>query len=234
MLTDSFNNDLFFFLDKIRNKENFCITRYGDGEYFIMINKKLSTLDGWTFRPWLDKKIHRLLLESFHYVHPDYYVGIPCPCCQPPENIKWFKENVKTQNLTWANIFVNGNYPLFEEQIIPLFKSRKVHLVANKKGQVNNLPFEVENFYPVGKRALRFNLNLIPQLEESVADAENELFLFCAGPLGKVLAQRLHMKNPNNTYLDLGSSLNKFLYPNKPNRDYLMEGGYYHGRICVW
>jgi hypothetical protein len=57
------------------------------------------------------------------------------------------------------------------------------------------------------------------------------LFLFCAGPLGNMLAYRMWEKNKNNTYMDIGSTLNTWLVGS--NRGYLI-GAPTINKICTW
>lgn len=244
MLTNSFKNDAFYFHTKLKKKENFSLARYGDGEYSILRNKALATQDDWKFTPEEDQAAQQLLMESFLYAHKDYYVGISCPCCQPQAHIDWMRENAGTKNLTWANIFVNSNFDFYKKSIIPLFKERPVHLIANTNGKTENLPFEIKAFYGIGTHAMRDELNVISELEEVAKNVENELFLFCAGPLANILVHRLHIQNPNNTYLDIGSTLNNYLFPHDPRRDYLQKfsflqrllgrGSAFRNRVCIW
>ena len=66
---------------------------------------------------------------------------------------------VNPKNLTWANIFVNGNYNFFVENFIPEFKNHDIILVANKNGNISNLPFNVEEHIPIGGTAFIENFD---------------------------------------------------------------------------
>ena len=61
-------------------------------------------------------------------------------------------------------------------------------------------------------------------------DIKDSLFLFCAGPLGNVLSHQLWDFNKNNTYLDIGSTLN--IWTEKNIRDYQTPKGVYTNKIC--
>lgn len=91
MITDSFNNDFNFLLERLKKKESFVVTRFGDGEYKILKNEPITNCDGWTFDPAHHSTSHEELMKSFQYEHEDYYIGIPCPCCQGSELIDWCK-----------------------------------------------------------------------------------------------------------------------------------------------
>jgi hypothetical protein len=64
-----------------------------------------------------------------------------------------------------------------------------------------------------------------------IEDYRDRLFLFCAGPLGNMLAAKFWEKNKNNTYLDIGSTLNGYL--TEINRSYL-QGGNTSQKTCIW
>jgi len=59
----------------------------------------------------------------------------------------------------------------------------------------------------------------------------NKLFLFCAGPLGNMLAAKFWKVNKTNTYIDIGSTLNTYL--TEPNRRYL-TGKHTSLKTCIW
>jgi hypothetical protein len=234
MITGSFGSDCEFVFNKLKSKKSFSFSKFADGEFLILVNQGLTNIDGWTFNPAIDQKSRELLFESFQYDHPDYIVGISCPCCQPYSHVKWMRDTVRSKNLTWANLFVNANHQFFVENYIPEFSNWSVNLIASEKSNLNRLPFEINTFSPIGSQAWKEQLNLIPIIEDLAKSVSGELFLFCAGPFGNMLAHRLHQANPNNTYMDIGSTLNGYLLEN-PNRDYLTnETGSYRSRVCIW
>ena len=234
MITDSFNNDFDFLLERLKNKDSFVVTRFGDGEYKILRNEPITNCDGWTFDPAQHSISHEKLTESFQYDHKDYYIGIACPCCQGPELINWCKEN-SAPNLTWANIFVNANFPLFVEKMVPVLNSwegRKI-LLANEGGLGKQLPLDVDKFVPCNGHAFLspYVEKHIEEMSELAKEEDGQLFLLSAGPLANILACNLHQVNPNNTYLNIGSVLVPF------------TGGKFRGYLgkpphmqknCVW
>jgi len=60
------------------------------------------------------------------------------------------------------------------------------------------------------------------------------IFLFCCGPFGNILCHRLTEANENNTYLDIGSTLNPFLQSAGFERDYYMGNNYFSNMIGAW
>ena len=235
MITDSFAKDFEFIYNKVKNRDHFSFSKFADGEYMILRNEEITHCDNWTFNPTEHFKEQQLLLDSFQYEHEDYYVGISCPCCQPHDHIKWMRDHVGTQNVTWANLFVNANYPTFLDKMIPEFATweGRTILVANEAGQDRELPFKVDEYVPCNMKAFlhpyvdkHFEKLFTLALEE-----EGQLILFSAGPLGNMLAHQLHLLNKKNTYLDIGSTINPWIVG--PNRGYLNRP-LYMLTSCQW
>lgn len=232
MITNSFQNDLEYFYQKLINKERFSFSKYADGEYAILFDQAITNCDNWTYNPNnADHRLRRIkLINSFTNLSSDYYIGISCPCCQPKINVDQMKKlsGRSDDRLTWANIFVNSNYKAFVNKWVPEFSNHRVVLFSRWNSKVENLPFNIELHVPVSENALMENDFLS---DFAVKEYDDFLFLFCAGPLGNVLASTFWNKNKNNTYLDIGSTLNPWL--TECNRSYL-SGGQSLNKVCAW
>ena len=206
-----FRQDLIGIHERLKQKKPFCFSKYADGEYKILKNEAITNCDNWTFSPEEHKREHSLLLESFKYNHPDYIVGISCPCCQPEKHVQWMRNTPETKNLTWANLFVNSNYSYFLEEIIPIFSNwdKEIFLFANEQGVTKTLPFKVSQYFPINMKAWQdpFLSHWIDLGEKKAKETKGALFLFAGGPLGNILSHKLHQANPDNTYLDIGSTI---------------------------
>jgi hypothetical protein len=227
----SFTEDVRILFNALKNKEKFAFSKYADGEFEILRNNKITNCDNWTFDPDVHQEQQEELLSSYHFNEEGYFVGISCPCCVGPHDANWMKDNVgvNPENLTWANIFVNGNFNFFHN-FITEFANHDVILVANANAKVENLPFKVEEHIPIGNTAFIENFDLVESLPKK--DYKDKLFLFCAGPLGNMLAAKMWKENKNNTYLDIGSTLNVQLTGQR-NRGYL-RGANTLTKICTW
>ena len=229
-----FRNDLIVLHNLLKAKTNFSFSKYADGEYAILENRTITVqpADNWTFTAEKDEVYRQELINSFKYYEPGYYVGISCPCCQPMPHIAAMRSQVgaHADYVTWANIFVNGNYKFYIENFIPEYKKRDVVIVASEKGSKDSLPFAVSEYIPIKQTAWRDNFNLVEEL--SNRSDSGKLYLFCAGPLGNMLAAKLWTKNKNNTYLDIGSTINPWIVGK--NRDYMFESNAYFGKNCIW
>lgn len=230
---ESFRDDLTVLLDALKEKRSFTFSKYADGEYKILRNEPITNCDGWTFDPDKHQTEQALLLESFQYDHPNYLVGISCPCCQPQEHVDWMRDNVGTNRVTWANLFVNNNYEYFKQEFFPIFNSwpNDVTIVANSNGYGKELPFKTDFYLPIGIGDWK-NPHLdhiIELMKEKAAQSSGQLFLFSAGPLGNILAHQLTVANPGNTYIDIGSTVNPWIVGR--NRGYLSNN---NRKICIW
>ncbi|MAC34536.1 MAG: hypothetical protein CME38_13170 [Haliea sp.] len=228
MLTDSFRGDIDFLFKKLKEKNNFSFSKYADGELRILRNETFTNCDNWTFDKDKHSHVQKQLMESFVYEDDGYYVGINCPCCNPQEDVKWMRDLVKSR-ATWANVFVNANYHYYVNNFIPEYSNHDIILFSREDSRVGNLPFEVQEHVPITRSAFIDNFDLIESFP--IQDYNNKLFLFCAGPLGNMLAQHFWKMNKSNTYLDIGSTLNPYL--TEPNRGYLL-GSPTIMKVCDW
>jgi len=228
-----FEDDIKHMLARLQNHEYFSFSKYADGEYAVLRNTKITNCDNWVFDPVSRQYERQLLLESFQYNHDNYHVGISCPCCQPKVDVEWMRDNVKTKNVTWANLFVNNNYRFFRENFFSTFNDwpGRVILISNEAGVNKKLPFKCNIFYPISIEGwLEPNLSKTIKTSKNLATEKNDqLFLFSGGPLGNILAHLLHIENQNNTYIDIGSTVNPWITGN--NRGYLNG---VDQKTCIW
>lgn len=231
-----FNEEIKKFEQKLINKENFSLARFGDGEMIAMKGDTIASGYGEWMTNGSDVRYEyarNLLKKAFQFQDPGYHVGIACPCCVGQENFVRMKNESgqPDDQLTYANVFVNSNYSYFLEKFIPIFQSREIVLVANKTINTQNVPFSGQ-FIPVGYNAWIDNLDLVDQLRNH--DFHNKLFLFACGPLGKILAQQLWEHNKNNTYLDIGSTLHPFIGGDINIRGYYQQDSFHSKLTCKW
>jgi len=226
-----FEEEFYKIFTKLKERQKFSFSKFADGEW-MMING-IPVNNGEFNYTTQEEFFRKKLIESFRYKDKNYYVGISCPCCQGFNHqlMKNFSEQ-SDQNLTFANLFVNNNYKLYKEHFINEYKNWDVHLVANKNSIVDNLPFGVEKFYPVENTAWKFNYDLIETIKSF--DYKDKLFLFAAGPFGNMLSHQLWESNQNNTYLDIGSTLNPWLKSSGFHRTYFLDNSDCTNKVCVW
>ncbi|MFT4967483.1 MAG: hypothetical protein ACI9CD_000490 [Candidatus Deianiraeaceae bacterium] len=239
----------------------FAFNRFSDGELFILQNKRLvlcetnTIVDANTnagpvyekedhkdFNPQEHSFVREKLMDAFKFNSKNYFKGLSCKCCVGQKNFKWQKEvlhgNIK--NCTWANLLVNANYPRFLDEILPLIKQYKTVMICNDKADLSNLDFIVKDFR-VGYNAMVNDIHKIDEIKKWVKGRgiEGHLFLFSASSFSKIAIYELYKDFPENTYIDIGTTLNH-LIGMSTKRSYL--GEYHRGetqtkdlqKICIW
>jgi hypothetical protein len=238
----TFDGDFDFILNNIKNKKNFGLSRFGDGELMIIEGNSISLLNkgiGEFEYVNCDAKYdtsRKLLTESLKFIKDGYYVGIGCKCCIGSDKHYYIKNLSKQpeSNLTWANIFVNSNYNRFLNELLPEFKNRCINLICHESSNTENLPFSVNNIYKIKTNAWLNNLDLIDVIKNDIINKKmvDNIFLISAGPFAKILTYKLYEFNDNNTYLDIGSTMDK-IYKLPATRKYLNGGETLYKR-CIW
>jgi len=238
----TFEGDFNKFLQKIVDGEPFSLSRWGDGELSILEGKNLDLREKGNGEFRYDKDIEEYqrlrddMYESYTYKDDNYYIGIACSCCVGDDKYQYMKtlSLQDEDNLTWANIFVNSNYPKFEEQYVPIFSNITTNIVVNEKSSLLSLPFVPKKYWFVGTDAWLTNYQLIDEISDYILEnnIENELFLFAAGPFANILTYKLWKASPKNTYIDIGSVLDPYL-------GLLLTRGYLLGaatlnKTCIW
>lgn len=230
-----FSKDIVVLKEKLENKENFTFSKFADGEWSVMKNNRLNNNEFQYTNSQEHTKARELLIDSFKYQHPNYHVGISCPCCQGNafEEMRDYSEQ-PTERLTWANLWVNSNYKYYLSDILPLFSNYDVGIVAHRSSNLDNLPFNPRLFCAIDKDAWVVNQDKIDVLKDVITkeNMRGWLFLFCCGPFGNILAHKLTEHCPENIYLDIGSTLNPFLGTEGFRRSYFSK----HESLspCIW
>lgn len=256
----NFRHDLVMIQKKLLNKVPFAFNRFSDGEFMILKNMELILDEGIIklgdtiisgpykkedfkhFDPNKHQFLREKLTDAFRFSKKGYHKGISCRCCMNDVDYKWqldFMKNGQDEELTWANLFVNANYPTFLSDILPCFFNYKTVIICNEMANLKRLPFIVKDFR-VGQNAMINNYGIIEEIKEWMTHnkIKNHLFLFSASALSKVAIKQLYEFNDNNTYIDIGTTLNPLI-------DLSIERGYLHGywygsghpdirKVCIW
>ena len=207
-------------LARIDSGENFTFVRYGDGEVMLMSGTQVGpgtqagTVDKWT------SPGHQTLLGRDMRVmlsHPEWIYGIPCSCCNDPlkHRIMCMIPDIPATQVTFANMFVNAAYPVFEQWVSTI--KRSVVLITNEDGKGRPYPFEHKAHMLLPDDCVNVweddvhRTSLITEAQQLAQANDNTLFLFSGGPL-KVLIHYMYEANPNNAYIDVGSAIDKWAH----------------------
>jgi len=259
----TFKGDFDFFKNQIINNINFAFSRFSDGELYILQNKRLELNEnnyiignqighGWynreeqkKFDPSNDYFFRNKLIEALQFKKNNYYKGISCECCVGKDNFNFQIDLAggDTSDLSWANIWNNGNYEFFIKEIVPIFNDKKIIIIINESANITKLPFKVEKDFRVGTNCFINDYGLIETIKKYIIEnnIENYVFLFSAASLSNLLIHQLFEFNSNNTYIDIGSTLNPIVEMEgwKGSRGYLIEYWLkqprnYLNKICIW
>lgn len=260
----TFRGDFEMFKDKLIKGENFAFLRFSDGEFFILQNRRLELNEnnhiignvvggGWynkeeqkKFDPNEHQFYRQKLIDSLKFKKHNYYKGICCRCCVVKEEDFDFQVNLSggdESDLTWANLFINGNYEVYIKEMVPIFKDKKIIMIVNESANISNLPFDVIKDFRVGTNCFINDYDLIEKVKNYISEnnIENHIFLISAASLSNLLVHQLYDLTDKNTYMDIGSTLNPIMdmVGWKGSRSYLRE--YWLGenknilnKICVW
>jgi len=226
---EKFNADFDYFWSMIENNVNFTFTRYADGEVMLMngIPVKEGTqaynVDKWSAPVGLTK-VGIELRESLNHTEENYYYAIS----SKTDNIgdySFLRNNIKQNDdkISFVNLWINANY----QKSIDKYKSlkRSVTLICNYKARKENFPFEVNRIIPFPNNCIDYweisGDSFIEMLLAEVGDKQNELFFISCGPISEIIIDKLYRNNPNNTYVDVGSSIDEFVhgYKTRPYMD---------------
>lgn len=246
-------------LSLLKQGKPFAFNRFSDGELFILQNKLLvldnqlvqvgekkyghsyTKEDFKRFDPVEHSFYQKKLVEAFQFRKKGYYKGITCRCCISEEDYEFqFSLIDKNEdNLTWANLLVNGNYPRFIQEMLPLFNEYPVVFICNEHADLCALPSVVKDFR-VGYNAMVNDYHKIEEMKNWILknNIKNHLFLFSASSFSKLAIHQLYEVCDQNTYIDVGTTLNIFM-DMKLDRSYLKEfwlkeAGSDLSRMCIW
>lgn len=218
---------------RLEKKENFALLRYGDGERAIMTGKKVIAQEGWQ-SPSEIGELGKALLNTLDIDSPDFIYGISCPCCDRAAYY-WYSTRIKSKNRTFANLFVNKNYPEFIKNFEEL--TRDAIFIGNyraKGKKIGNL--NILKYYEISDNCFEFWENeaqtLIENIKKDFGNRNNLLYVFSAGPMSEPLIYELWKNNPNNCYIDFGSCLDKYIHQ-KVTRPYENPNSKYGSRNCI-
>jgi hypothetical protein len=234
-----FNNDFDYFTNLINSNTNFAYTRYADGEVALMkgqqidTNSQASSVDNWTSPPILTK-VGKQLLETLSHTENNYYYAISSDTDFKEDSL-FLKSKIKTNNITFANLWINANYQKMKAFYNSLQK--EVYLICNEKAKKESFPFGVIEIFPFPNNCIsyweQYEDDYISQLLNYIKYVSNKTFLISAGPVSEILIHKMYECNPNNQYIDVGSSIDEFVH-NRITRPYMDSNSLYSKEISYF
>lgn len=217
---------------KIVSNENFAFLRYGDGERAIMEGRHVVAQEGWE-SPHYATKLGEDSLNSLSLTDDKIIYGISCPCCDSA-SYYWYSTRIANKNITFANLWVNSNYTKFIKSFDAL--NRDAVFIGNyraKNKRIGNL--NVLDYYSVSDDCVLFWQNeskdLLNEIKNKYGNMDDLLYVVSAGPMSGPIIVELFKNNPNNCYIDFGSSLDVYIH-NKITRPYMNKNNKYAKKNC--
>ena len=197
-------------LDKLKNKENFSIARFNDGEIMAMMNSNAVVARG---DQKSSKELSHHLINAILHKDKNYYIGVPCKNCFPGyyEYSSQFVD-MSAENVVPAVIFTNRNWQLTIKNMKRVLEERRVIWVS---GENQNLDI-LKNDYGLNivkhiKTRISNSYSQYNDIVKRVDEFENDdVIILSCGPLSRILSYEWWKTNPNCTYLDVGSLFDPF------------------------
>lgn len=242
MMKQEFKEDFFEIMRTIVESDSMALSRYADGEANVLKNNTIGNKDGWLYKQDKNLVFRADLRKALLCTDPNFLYGISCTCCDKP-NHDYLLSLIRTgrENLTFSNIFVNANFPLFQEHFLKTLAASKKDIVVctGKKAKMRDLNerVPVRDFIPVpGNCVVWWEKNrdyIRGLLDLKASQYTNAVFLLAAGPLSEILIHEMWQVNPRNIYVDIGSTLDPFLF-RRNSRVYHRGDSEFAKRYCSW
>lgn len=224
-----FKSDFQYFWDLIEKNENFSFVRYADGEVMLMNGIGVGTgtqayqVDKWHSPNGLTK-LGKDLLNTLNHTEDNYYYAISAPT-DNVNDYNFLKNNIKQnkEKLTFVNLWINANYNDMKKKLCNI--NREVILICNENAKIENFPFNVIDITSFPNDCVTFwelhNEDFKNKIIEKYSSYNDKLFLISCGPASELIIDILYQNNPNNTYIDVGSSIDEFVhgYKTRPYMD---------------
>lgn len=242
MMRQLFREDLDEILRLIVESDSLALSRFADGEASILKNITVGNKDGWLYKKDKNLIFRMDLRRSLLCADKNYLYGLSCTCCDKP-NHDFLLNSVRAPltQLTFSNIWVNANYPVFNERFLKVVRESKKQVVVctGNKARLNELGqhIQISDFIPIPGNCVvyweKYREQIRGLLDLKATQYSNTIFLFAAGPLSEILIHEMWQANPRNIYLDIGSTLDPMMF-RRNSRAYHKDGHPFADRICCW
>jgi hypothetical protein len=238
---EKFFTDFVKFTEKIKNGDNFAYARYADGEVLLMKgnevgqNTQAFKIDNWS-SPNKLTSVGNELIDSLMHTEPNYYYAISSVSDNISDH-RFLMDRIKSEkeNITFANLWINSNYQQMKEFYTNIDK--ECFVICNHRANINNFPFKIKELFPFPDNCIEFwessGSEYISNITQKLQELNNETFFISAGPISEIIIHRLYSFNPNNQYIDVGSSMDEFVH-GKKTRPYMEPNSFYAKQISVF
>lgn len=222
------------FINKIKSGENFALMRNTDGELAIMEGRSVAAQEGnWT-SPNYVTNLGKAIYNSLQLNEANVYYAVSCPCCDRRAYYWYISRVTNKKNITFANIWINANYKRFRNEFEKI--KRDAILITNYRAEGHKIGnVNILKHYKISDDCISFWDTQAPimlsKIKKEYGNQNNLLYIISAGPMSGPIIYELYTNNPNNCYVDFGSSIDVY-YREGITRPYMVEGNCYAERNC--
>lgn len=224
------NDEFDFFVNKIKNNENFSLSRYQDWEYSYISWKSVVAWEWWKSPSYI-WNFWKRLWNTLDINSKNFYYWISDPFSDETSYNFLSSKIINKKNITIWNIFTWKN----SDRLLDFFSNFNSDwfLICNEKWKnlTHIWKFKIQNKFLVKNTADVFFdkewENFLNNLLDVVKSEENKIFLFASWPLSNIFIYECFKVNPNNIYLDIWSSFDQIIhwkktrtYMNKKSKEY--------------
>ncbi|KAJ3317043.1 hypothetical protein HDV06_002198, partial [Boothiomyces sp. JEL0866] len=215
--------------------------RYGDGELAVIDAQPLvAEQDNWKYLGGPNSILSKDLNSTLkgHYGEPIYY-GFPANDNVGSLNTYMSLTEQNLNYVTYANLFVNANYPKTKKllEMIQKGEAGDVVIFASKESRSHADSFStLQEYVECPNEGLQWyetNHQSIKKVWDTLAKKyTNTLFIMSCGPLSNIAVHRMWNLNKKNRYIDFGSSVDEVLKGRQtrpymdPNSNYANQADY--------
>lgn len=235
-----FKKDFDYFTELINSGKNFAYARYADGEVALMRGKEIGegsqayNVDNWS-SPGQLTKTGKQLEESLLHTEDNYYYAISSNTDWDSDHEFLMSRIRIPNNITFANLWINANYQKMKAFYQNLKK--EVYVICNQKAKKESFPFPVAELFPFPDNCVAYweqhGDDYIYQLSEYVSQIQDKTFFISCGPISEIIIDKLYKVNPNNQYIDVGSSMDEFVHGHK-TRPYMDTATKYASEVSYF
>lgn len=201
------------FVKHLKNSEPFSFIHFNDGE-LTFIRKYLN---GDSTRTWYGRGQHsyditlgKRLLESIQTRQSNCYIGLPCSSCWPEHRLVAEELTAKVENVVPAMAF-HHNLPMIPA-VFNLIRDKEIFVVANPHQDFSilralGIPVSEDRRVNV---PFTNSYRMADELQGMVFPPVGVVLLTC-GMLAKIILPTWIKRNPQTTFLALGSCLDDLI-----------------------
>lgn len=209
--TDRSDYQVQIFLDLITRGEPFAFTRFDSGAMsgITKVGKVVAHGD-----QVVDLSLHTRLIEAISHTQKNYFIGVPCADCAP-EFFNLARQYVQ-QPMRYAlsaTALSNRNWPKAITGLSDSCKGRRCAWISGDDQQLSQvqdvLGISIASHLTFPRKNSWGSYEEITRQYETLPD-EIDMVFVSLGPTASIFIQEMFERNPQRTFIDIGSTFDPF------------------------